>query len=142
MGRRREDYHCNQCGRRLPNGKYTLCDECHTQFIKNNLLKKEEKKIEVAENKTTKKRNTTVDKKNKNKVKVEFIGESHTGVVGSSVAISYPTINGEYETILIENGMVQKNGRLQEEYAVNKEVMNRARSYEDFKAIFVSHAHL
>ena len=34
MGRRKEDYHCNQCGRRLPNGKYTLCDDCHSDLIK------------------------------------------------------------------------------------------------------------
>ena len=73
---------------------------------------------------------------------VEFIGESQNGVVGTSIVCSYPTKEGEYERILIECGQLQLNGNLKEEYVVNKEVMRRVREYGNFKAIFVSHAHL
>lgn len=31
MGKRRkEEFHCNQCGEKLPSGKFTLCNQCYS----------------------------------------------------------------------------------------------------------------
>ena len=90
----------------------------------------------------TKKNPYVVSKKNKNKIIIEFIGNSKNGVVGSCVLISYPVGNGKYEKIMIENGMTQKNGALKDEYIINKEVMSAVMSIGEIEGLFLSHAHL
>lgn len=125
----------------LPN--IILDTENKVEYINGDILDNRKENLREVKKRNKKNKVTyEVSKRNKNKIIVEFVGESHNGVVGSSIVCSYPTKDGEYERILIECGMVQKNGALREEYVINKEVMQRVRDYGNFKAIFVSHAHL
>ena len=125
----------------LPN--IILDTENKVEYINGDILDNRKKNLREIKKRNKKNKNiTTVSKKNKNKIMIEFIGESHNGVVGSSVVCSYPNKEGEYERVLIEMGMVQRNGALKEEYNINKEVIDRVLSYGHFNAVFVSHAHL
>ena len=134
MGRRKEDYHCNQCGRRLPNGKYTLCDECYGDLVKTNLLKKEEKKIEIPKRKTIRRKNKD------NKIEIESLGGSTTDVTGSCFAVYYPT-NEEYKgCFLIECGMIQ-GGTVLQDYNDNKKMIS-AIPYDIAEFILIGHPHV
>lgn len=120
-----------------------LDTENKIEYINGDCLNNRKENLKDVKKRKKKNKNIyTVSKKNKNKVIVEFVGESHNGVVGSSIICSYPTKEGEYEQVLIECGMVQRNGALKEEYSINKEVIDRVLNCGNFKAIFVSHAHL
>lgn len=133
MGRRKEDYHCNQCGRRLPSGKYTLCDDCHSDLIKDSLPKKEEKKIEAPKRKTIRRKNKD------NKIEIESLGGSTTDVTGSCFAVYYPT-NEEYKgCFLIECGMIQ-GGTVLQDYNDNKKMIN-AIPYDIAEFMLVLHCH-
>lgn len=113
------------------------------EIINGDILDNRKENLKVIRKKEKKNKNPyMISKKNKNKIIVEFIGESHNGVVGSSILISYPTKEGKYEKILIELGMIQKNGALKDEYFANKEVMDRICGCGEIKACFVSHPHL
>lgn len=125
----------------LPN--IILDTENKIEYINGDILDNRKENLKEVKKRTKKNKNiTTVSKRNKNKIMIEFIGESHNGVVGSSIVCSYPTKEGEYERVLIEMGMIQRNGALKEEYVINKEVIDRVLSYGNFNAVFVSHAHL
>ena len=111
--------------------------------INGNALDYRRDNLEIIENKRKQPKNPyRIAKKNKNKVIIEFVGDSHNGVVGSSILCSYPTKSGEYEKILIEFGMVQKNGALKEEYNINKKLIDGLLSIGELKGVFVSHSHL
>lgn len=125
----------------LPN--IILDTENKIEYINEDFLDNRKENLKEIKKRNKKNKNiTTVSKRNKNKIMIEFVGESHNGVVGSSIVCSYPTKEGEYERVLIEMGMVQRNGALREEYTINKEVIDRVLSYGHFDAVFVSHAHL
>lgn len=117
-------------------------DNEKVSYVNGNYLDNRKENLNVVHHKEKKIKQPIVSKKNKNKIIVEFVGESQNGVVGTSICCSYPTRSGEYEKVLIEMGMIQKNGALYDEYKANKEVMSRVLSYGDFEAVFVSHAHL
>lgn len=125
----------------LPN--LILDTENKVEYINGDILDNRKENLkEVKKRNKKSKISHDVPKRHKNKILVEFVGESQNGVVGTSIVCSYPTKEGEYERILIECGQLQLNGNLKEEYIINKEVMQRVREYGNFKAVFVSHAHL
>lgn len=130
-------------GKTILLSNYLLDTNEKIEYINNNYLDNRRKNLNIIKKRNKKaKFPYIINKKNKNKVIVEFIGESHNGVVGSSILCSYPTKDGEYERVLIECGMVQKNGALREEYLINKEVVDRVLGYGELKGVFISHAHL
>ena len=132
-----------QYGRTILLPNLILDTENKVEYINGDIFDNRKENLKEIKKRTKKNKNVTiVSKKNKNKIMIEFIGESHNGVVGSSIVCSYPTKEGEYERVLIEMGMIQRNGALKEEYAINKEVIDRVLSYGHFNAVFVSHAHL
>lgn len=122
---------------------YILGNDNKIEFINGDFLDCRKENLNVIKKKKKKKKNPyIISKKNKNKVTVEFVGESHNGVVGTSILLSYPTKEGDYEKVLIECGMVQMNGALREEYVVNKGVVEKVCECGQIKACFVSHSHL
>ena len=122
---------------------YLLDTNNKIDYINKNYLDCRKENLKVIEKKNKKNKNPyVISKKNKNKIIVEFVGKSHEGVVGSSLLISYPKKDGEYGKILIEMGMVQKNGALYDEYKVNKEVVEGVANCGEVEACFISHPHL
>lgn len=105
-----------------------------------NCLDNRKYNLQILKRNKKKKHIINVSKKNKNKVVLEFIGQSHTGVVGSGLLVSYPVKDG-YEKILIELGMYQANGRLKEEYQINKNIIDRVPA-DELVAAFLTHTHL
>ena len=81
-----------------------------------------------------------ITKKNKNKIILEFIGESVNGVTGSGLLIHVPKKDNTYETILIELGMVQLNGRIKDEYLTNLNIVKKV-PFDNISAVFVCHSH-
>lgn len=135
MGRKRNvEYYCGECGNRLPNNKYSLCDECYSNLIKNNSMKKEEKKPIVPKRKTIRRKNKD------NKIEIESLGGSTIDVTGSCFAVYYPT-NDEYKgCFLIECGMVQ-GGTVLQDYNDNKRMIN-AVPYDIAEFILIGHPHV
>lgn len=135
MGRKRNfEYYCGECGNRLPNNKYSLCDECYSNLIKNNSMKKEEKKPIISKRKTIRRKNKD------NKIEIESIGGSTIDVTGSCFAIYYPT-NDEYKgCFLIECGSVQ-GGTVAQDYNDNKRMINSI-PYDIAEFILIGHPHI
>lgn len=136
MGKRRkEEFHCNQCGEKLPSGKFTLCNQCYSELIKNN-LKKEEKVIKEEKPKRKVKK---IDKKNKGKIEITSLGTSTIDVTGSCWMIEYDKSNGERGCILLENGISQ-GGTVVEDYNANKRMADCI-PYDIAEFILYSHVH-
>lgn len=79
-------------------------------------------------------------KQKKEQIKVESIGNSCSGVTGSSWMVTYPKKNGNNGKFLIVLGMVQKNGRLLEEYKINKSIIDSV-PYKDIEFVVLCHNH-
>lgn len=134
MGKRRkEEHYCGSCGRKLPSDKYTICDDCCDNLIKNNVVKKEEK-IKVPKKKTHKKKNKD------NKIEIESLGGSTTDVTGSCFAIYYPTKDEYKGCFIVENGSIQ-GGTVLEDYNANKKMINSI-PYDIAEFILVAHSHI
>lgn len=122
---------------------YLLDTNDRVEFVNGNYLDFRRENLKIVKKEIKIKKNPyMISKKDKNKIIIEFIGNSRNGVVGSCVLISYPVGKNKYEKILLENGMIQKNGALKDEYCSNKEVMSAVMSIGNLEGVFLSHAHL
>lgn len=77
--------------------------------------------------------------KNINKVNIKFIGESSTGVTGSSILVSYYRNDGERVEFLIEHGLSQ-GGNVVDEYRINSRPIKGFKS-KNLEFILISHLH-
>lgn len=80
-------------------------------------------------------------KKNKEMIKVESVGSSHVGVVGSSWMVTYPKKDNKKGKFLIELGCLQLNGRLVDEYNANKNIIDDI-PHEEIEFVLVGHANI
>lgn len=78
-------------------------------------------------------------RKDKNKVSVKLVGESSTGVTGSSTLITYYDKDEEKHQILLEHGLSQ-GGNVLDEYRINNRNIKEFKP-KDLDFIIVSHLH-
>lgn len=134
MGKRRNiEWYCGDCGKRLLSDNYSLCDECYNKLIKNNSMKKEEKKI-------TQKKKTSRKKNKDNKIEIESLGGSTTNVTGSCFVVYYPTKDEYKGCFIIECGSIQ-GGTVLQDYNDNKKMINSV-PYDIAEFILVLHSHI
>lgn len=83
-------------------------------------------------------------KKNKNRIKIDFIGEERNDVTGSAVLIEYPKGNDEFGLILCDLGLVQGESTFDKDISKNRKMLDRLPKdiVSRIEYVLISHAHV